>query len=155
MLYFMARQVGITIMSEDTKTQRPAMDAGAFGREKEVAGERGGKKKGRRKVSYLTVQKIEKIDYKDVALLRRFLNERWKIQHSRQSGNTAGQQRMIVEAIKRAREMALLPYVASEMSNERAGGGARRERPPRDGKPYEHREKESGEPSEAATTEEA
>lgn len=113
------------------------MDAGAFVREKDAAGERGGKKRGRKKVSYLTVNKIDKVDYKDIALLKRFLSERWKIQHSRQSGNTAGQQRMIVEAIKRAREMALLPYVATEMSNERSYGprrdrGDRGDRGPRE-----------------------
>lgn len=129
------------------------MDAGALGRDKEAAGERGGKKRARRKVSYLTVQKIDKIDYKDVALLKRFLNERWKIQHSRQSGNTAGQQRMIVEAIKRAREMALLPYVAKDMSNERPAG-PRKERTPRgeyrsEGRNEEYRSENRNEESSA------
>jgi len=49
----------------------------------------------------------------------------------RQSGNTAKQQRMIAEAIRRAREMALLPFVVNEMTAERREFGPRRERPPR------------------------
>lgn len=141
-------------MSEEAKTQKPAPDAGAYGRDKEAMGERGGKKRSRKKVSYLTVNKIDTVDYKDVALLKRFLNERWKIQHSRQSGNTAGQQRMIVEAIKRAREMALLPYVASEISNERQHV-PRRDRPPRDGYRSEHREAPAAEANDAPAVEAA
>ncbi|MCW5937811.1 MAG: 30S ribosomal protein S18 [Fimbriimonadaceae bacterium] len=76
------------------------------------------KRKGRRKVSYLTVNKIENVDYKDVAILRRFLTDRGKILPSRQTGNTAKQQRMITRAIKRAREMALLPFVVTDISDE-------------------------------------
>jgi len=65
----------------------------------------------RRKVSYLTLQKIEHVDYKDIAILKRFLNERGKMLPTRQTGNTAKQQRMISIGIRRAREMALLPFV--------------------------------------------
>ncbi len=87
-----------------------------------------GKGKRRRKVSYLTVNKIMTVDFKEVNILRRFLNERGKIIASRQSGNTAGQQRMIAEAIRRAREMALLPFVVTEAGPERREYGPRRER---------------------------
>jgi small subunit ribosomal protein S18 len=73
----------------------------------------------RRKVSYLTLQKIDKVDYKDVATLKRFINDRGKMVSSRQNGNSAAQQRMVSEAIKRAREMALIPFVVSEMPPER------------------------------------
>jgi small subunit ribosomal protein S18 len=68
------------------------------------------------------------VDYKEVNILRRFLNDRGKIIPSRQSGNTAKQQRMISEAIHRAREMALLPFVVKEMGNDRRDFGPRRER---------------------------
>lgn len=73
----------------------------------------------RRKVSYLTINKIERVDYKEVNILRRFLNDRGKILPSRQTGNTAKQQRMISAAIRRAREMALLPFVVTEFTPDR------------------------------------
>jgi small subunit ribosomal protein S18 len=76
------------------------------------------RKRTRRKVSYLTLNKIEHVDYKDVNILRRFLTDRGKILPSRQTGNTAKQQRMISRAIKRAREMALLPFVVNELADE-------------------------------------
>src|SRR5579872_341117 len=86
------------------------------------------KGKRRRKVSYLTTNKIEFVDYKEVNILRRFINDRGKILPSRQSGNTAKQQRMIASAIRKAREMALLPFVVSEMSTERREYAPRRDR---------------------------
>lgn len=82
----------------------------------------------RRKVSYLTINKIDKVDYKDVAILQRFLTDRGKIVPSRQSGNTAFQQRMITRAIKRAREMALLPFVVRDLTD--SGMSPRRRRDP-------------------------
>lgn len=75
--------------------------------------------KRRRKVSYLTINKIDFVDYKEVNILRRFLNDRGKILPARQTGNTAKQQRMIASAIRKAREMALIPFVVAEMSAER------------------------------------
>ena len=65
----------------------------------------------RRKVSYLTVNKITSVDYKNVPLLRQFTDDRGKIVPRRRSGATAKEQRMIATAIKRAREIALLPFV--------------------------------------------
>ena len=64
----------------------------------------------RRKVCYFTVNKIEYIDYKDVELLRKFISERGKILPRRVTGTKAKYQRMLTVAIKRARQMALLPY---------------------------------------------
>jgi small subunit ribosomal protein S18 len=107
---------------------------GGFGRSGDKdAQETGGRFKGkrRRKVSYLSTNKIDFVDYKEVNILRRFLNDRGKILPSRQSGNTAKQQRMISEAIRRAREMALLPFVVNEIGSDRREFGPRRERPPR------------------------
>jgi small subunit ribosomal protein S18 len=79
-------------------------------------------------VSYLTINKIDTVDYKEINILRRFLNDRGKILPSRQTGNTAKQQRMIASAIRKAREMALLPFVVTEMSAERREYTPRRER---------------------------
>src|SRR4051812_35346333 len=86
------------------------------------------KSKRRRKVSYLTINKIDTVDYKEINILRRFLNDRGKILPSRQSGNTAKQQRMIASAIRKAREMALLPFVVTEMGQDRREYSPRRER---------------------------
>jgi len=52
-----------------------------------------------------------KIDYKDVKLLQRYISERGKIVPSRITAVSAGKQRLLAQAIKRARFMALLPYV--------------------------------------------
>ena len=64
----------------------------------------------RRKVSILTKEKVDYIDYKDVTLLRRFISDRAKIRPRRVTGNNEQQQRAVALAIKNAREMALLPY---------------------------------------------
>ena len=58
------------------------------------------------------VDKVENIDYKDVAKLRRFVTERGKILPRRISGNCAKHQRQVTAAIKRARNIALLPFTA-------------------------------------------
>lgn len=118
-------------------------------REKEEPKTRG---RRRRKVSYLTINKIEYVDYKDVQTLRRFINDRGKIVPSRQSGNTAKQQRMIARSIRRARELALLPFVVREQVDR--GGGPRRERY----QGYDRRERAPqapAAPAEAPTTTEA
>ena len=65
----------------------------------------------RRKVCAFCVDKVEQIDYKDAAKLRRFTSERAKILPRRTTGTCAMHQRHLTEAIKRARQIALLPYV--------------------------------------------
>lgn len=64
----------------------------------------------RRKVCSFCVDKVEEIDYKDVAKLRRYITERGKILPRRISGNCAKHQRQMTTAIKRARNIALLPF---------------------------------------------
>ena len=71
---------------------------------------RRGGRKGRRKVCGFCVDKVENIDYKDIARLRRFLSERAKILPRRVTGTCANHQRDLTVAIKRARHLALLPY---------------------------------------------
>jgi len=66
----------------------------------------------RKKVCAFCVDKIQHIDYKDTARLRRFLSERAKILPRRMTGVCAAHQRQLTIAIKRARHIALLPYVA-------------------------------------------
>lgn len=65
----------------------------------------------RKKVCAFCADKVEKIDYKDVAKLRKFITEKGKILPRRMSGVCAAHQRELATAIKRARQMALLPFV--------------------------------------------
>lgn len=80
--------------------------------EKVVKPARPGKKVPHKKVCNFCVDKVDYIDYKDVAKLRRYITESGKIMPRRMTGTCARHQRMLAEAIKRARVMALLPYVA-------------------------------------------
>ena len=66
----------------------------------------------RRKVCAFCVDKVDYIDYKDVAKLRRYVTERAKILPRRISGCCAKHQRQLTTAIKRARQIALMPYVS-------------------------------------------
>lgn len=79
-----------------------------------MANERNGKGHGRkrRKVCQFCVDKCQHIDYKDTAKLRRYMSERAKILPRRTTGTCARHQRQLMTAIKRARQIALLPYVA-------------------------------------------
>ena len=65
----------------------------------------------RRKVCQFCADKSTSIDYKDTAKLRRYMSERGKILPRRATGTCAMHQRQLTEAIKRARVVALLPYV--------------------------------------------
>ena len=67
----------------------------------------------RKKVCIFCQDKVEAIDYKDVAKLRKFISERAKILPRRVSGTCALHQRQLTVAIKRARQMALLPYISN------------------------------------------
>ncbi|MBP3389316.1 MAG: 30S ribosomal protein S18, partial [Clostridia bacterium] len=69
-------------------------------------------RKPRRKACSFCVDKVETIDYKDVARLRRFVSERAKILPRRVTGTCARHQRELTVAIKRARQIALLPFVS-------------------------------------------
>ena len=76
---------------------------------------RGGFKR-RKKVDFIAANKIETVDYKDTELLKRFISERGKILPRRVTGTSAKNQRKVVNAIKRARVMALLPFVAEDQN---------------------------------------
>jgi small subunit ribosomal protein S18 len=71
-------------------------------------------------------EKIDEIDYKNVNQLRRYISEKGKIRSRRITGACRRHQVQVAQAVKRAREMALLPYVAEGVEEGRGGGGGRR-----------------------------
>ena len=66
----------------------------------------------RRKSCYFCKEKVEEVDYKNYAQLRRYVSEKGKIRSRRITGACRRHQRQVAVAVKRAREMALLPYVS-------------------------------------------
>jgi len=78
----------------------------------------------RRRNCYFCKDKIAEIDYKNVNQLRRYISEKGKIRSRRITGACRRHQVQVAQAVKRAREMALLPYVA-EGVEERSGGRGR------------------------------
>ncbi len=81
------------------RRERPAGGAGKYRRQ-------------RRKVCGFCVDKIDTVDYKNSAKLRRYVSDRGKILPRRTTGTCASHQRILTRAIKRAREIALLPFAA-------------------------------------------
>ena len=77
-----------------------------------MAYNKGGARKGRRKACQFCVDKCDHIDYKDASKLRRYTSERAKILPRRVTGTCAKHQRELTIAIKRARQIAILPYTA-------------------------------------------
>lgn len=69
--------------------------------------------KKRRKVCEFCERKVAEVDYKDVLTLKKFISERGKILPRRATGTCAKHQRKVTEAIKRARNVALLPYTSN------------------------------------------
>lgn len=69
-------------------------------------------RKAKKRICNFCSDKIEQIDYKDVGRLRKYITERGKILPRRITGNCARHQRQLTTAIKRARQIALLPYTA-------------------------------------------
>jgi small subunit ribosomal protein S18 len=79
-------------------------------RPRPAPGERRRRHFGRRKVCSFCVEKVQSIDYKDPAKLRRYLSDRGRIEARRKTGTCAKHQRWLATALKRARHLALLPY---------------------------------------------
>ncbi|MGI6108464.1 MAG: 30S ribosomal protein S18 [Eubacteriaceae bacterium] len=69
----------------------------------------------RRKVCEFCENKIENVDYKDTATLKKYISERGKILPRRATGTCAKHQRKVTEAVKRARNVALLPYTSNQI----------------------------------------
>lgn len=96
-------------------TPRPARPEGAAGEGERSRGGRrfgGGRFGSRRKVCNFCMDGIKEVDYKDLPRLRRHISERGKIEPRRKTGTCAKHQRSLTVAIKRARHVALLPFVA-------------------------------------------
>ncbi len=70
---------------------------------------------GRRRACVMCVEKMPRVDYKDVAFLRRFISDRARIETRRKSSCCAKHQRALARAIKRARHLALLPYTSGHI----------------------------------------
>jgi small subunit ribosomal protein S18 len=93
---------------------RPSGDRGGGERPRRRGGGGGGRF-GRRRVCAFCVDKIQQIDYKEPARLRRYISDRGKIEPRRKTGTCARHQRMLTIALKRARNVALLPFTAEHI----------------------------------------
>jgi small subunit ribosomal protein S18 len=106
-------------------------DRGDRGGDREERGGGGGRRFGaRRRGCAFCIDKIEHADYKDVSMLRRYVTDRGKLEPRRKVGTCAKHQRSVALAVKRARQVALLPYTAehdrqSGALGGRSGGGRR------------------------------
>jgi small subunit ribosomal protein S18 len=87
---------------------------------------KGGVGSSRRKPCLFCKDHIEQVDYKDTATLRKFISERGKIRSRRITGACRRHQNQIATAVKRARELALLPYVAEARDEREDRGRGRR-----------------------------
>jgi small subunit ribosomal protein S18 len=99
-------------MRDDDRESSGGRGGGKAGAKKD--GEKGGPRRGffrRKRVCKFCVEKIDYISYRDVKLLAPFIPERGKVQPRRISGTCATHQRRLQVAIKRARQIALIPYV--------------------------------------------
>ncbi|MHB9132050.1 MAG: 30S ribosomal protein S18 [Armatimonadota bacterium] len=91
-------------MTSGENSPRPAREGGRGGR--------GGFRRPTPKVCQFCVDKVKVIDYKDMDRLRYMVTDHGKIKSRRGTGNCAAHQRKVAAAVKRARHMALLPFVA-------------------------------------------
>jgi small subunit ribosomal protein S18 len=95
-----------------TQRRRPTGPAGAI----------------RRRNCFFCKDKVAEIDYKNIGQLKRYISERGKIRSRRITGACRRHQVQVASAVKRAREMALLPYVAEGSDDKEGGRGGRRDR---------------------------
>ncbi len=94
-------------------TERPRREERAP-REERGGGRPGGRFQ-RRRICAFCADKVENIDYKDINLLRRYVSDQGQIESRRRTGTCARHQRRLTTAIKRARNIALLPYTAEHI----------------------------------------
>ncbi|MBO0728103.1 MAG: 30S ribosomal protein S18 [Acidimicrobiaceae bacterium] len=108
----MARNSKVT--KKKSRDRRPASGAAS-----------GRPRRGRPKVCAFCRDRAIWVDYKDVALLKRFVNDRGRIKARGATGTCAQHQRDVATAVKTARELALLPYAVRTVSTESRGGRGR------------------------------
>jgi small subunit ribosomal protein S18 len=82
-------------------------------------------RKPKRRFCVFCKDHVEYVDYKDVNMLRKFMTDRGKIKPRRVSGNCAQHQHQVAMAVKRAREVALVPYTVAVISSKTEGRGGR------------------------------
>ena len=106
-------------MSSESSPSAPSRPRPSYGgsrpggpRSSEDGGPKGPRRWGppRRKVCRFCVDHADSVDYKNTTLLRNFVTERGKLLSGRSSGNCAKHHRLLTQAVKRARNLALLPY---------------------------------------------
>ena len=100
-----------TIQNEQTQAQAEPFKE-AVAQEEKTTPVRRPKRMSKKKVCMFCADRAKVIDYKDVATLKRFVTEKGKIVPRRQTGTCAMHQREVTKAVKRARNVALLPYRA-------------------------------------------
>lgn len=101
----------------DDRERNNDIDGGAGGRTSDPGGRQGRRRPFRRRYTrprkcQFCTEKAKMIDYKQIDLLKRFVNEQRKIRPRRETGTCSKHQRMLAKAIKRARHMAFLPFAA-------------------------------------------
>jgi small subunit ribosomal protein S18 len=104
--------------AQATATSAPSRPEGRSEERPSAPPRRGGGGRGRfgkRKVCAFCVDKVDHIDYKEPGKLRRYVSERGKIEPRRKTGTCARHQRKLTLAIKRARQLALMPYTADHV----------------------------------------
>ena len=116
---------------------------------------KGRTRRGRPKVCLFCTEHIAWVDYKDLNVLRRFVNDRGRIKSRGATGTCAQHQRDVAVAVKTARELALLPYAVRTVSSEPGDrrGGPRRGRPPMSAAGGSDQAGADGETGEAGTAE--
>jgi small subunit ribosomal protein S18 len=112
----------------DSKDLHTVAKARGRGKPTRRRDKKGGPGSGRRKPCPFCRDKIEQVDYKDVATLRKFISEKGKIRSRRITGACRRHQNQIAAAVKRARELALLPYVDATAVERTGGRGRDRDR---------------------------
>lgn len=105
-------------MARNPKVKKRTVDR----RPKPSAAAGGRPRRGRPKVCLFCSEHADWVDYKDVGLLRRFMNDRGRIKARGATGTCAQHQRDVAAAVKTARELALLPYVLRTTATESRGG---------------------------------
>ena len=93
---------------------------------------KGGPGAGRRKSCGLCRDKVDQVDYKDVTTLKKYVSDRGKIRSRRITGACRRHQNQVATAVKRAREIALLPYVGDNREDRDERGRPRRDDRDRD-----------------------
>lgn len=109
------RETGTRTREAPEPAERRAGEQRGERRARSSSRPRGGQRRRGRKVCNFCADNIDRIDYKDVALLNNYVNERGRVLPRRRTGTCAKHQRRLSVAIKRARHVALMPFAAQHV----------------------------------------